>query len=217
MQGLINAPRGGWVFGAMCLFGIGVFAYAVGVLMLPYSELLGERLPELTCLQVAFGAERATSIVLSFSPEQRVAIGNLLLPGDVTFAWGYGFLFAGLVGLVARRLDGAWRRAGGVILWLPLAASALDVIEDLFLYSIVALLVDDPSAVVRDELAVFAGIAAVMKYLALAVVTPAYCIAGVARGIRVDRSVSALLVYAIALLFCASMILRPLQQIPACF
>jgi len=201
----------------MALAGVGVFAFAIGVLMLPYSPVLGDRLPELTCLQIAFTPVRATSIVMSFTYEQQVAMANLLIPGDVTFAWSYGLLLAGLIGLLARRFDGAWLRVGAIVMWMPIAASVLDVIEDIFLYAVVAQLVANPSVIVTAALPLLAGIAATLKYLALVVVTPAYSIAGILHGLRVDRSAGALLVYFLLLVVCMSMIMRPLQQIPACF
>jgi len=217
MRALIRAPSGGWILSAMALAGLAVFAFAIGVLMLPHSPALGDRLPEMTCLQVAFTAVRATSIIMSFTYEQQVAMANLLLPGDATFAWGYGLVLAGLVGLLARRFDGTWLRVGAIVMWMPIAASVLDVIEDLFLYAIVAQLVANPSAIVAAELPLLAGIAATLKYLALIVVTPAYSIVGILHGLRVDRSAGALLVYFLLLIVCISMIMRPLQQIPACF
>lgn len=201
----------------MTLAGVGVFAFAVGVLMLPHSAALGDRLPELTCLQVAFTPARATAIVSSFTAEQQLAVSRLLVPGDVTFAWGYGLVLAGLVGLLARRLDGRWQTAGAIVMWLPLVASLLDVTEDLFLHAIVATLIEHPAATVEPALPALAGIAATVKYVALAILTPAYSIAGILRGLMVDRRAGALLVYFLLLLACISMVMRPLQQIPDCF
>lgn len=217
MQVLIRSPRGGWILSAMSLTGIVVFAYAIGVLMLPYSSALGDRLAEMTCLQLAFTPVRATSIIMSFTADQQVAMGMLLIPGDVTFAWSYGLLMAGLVGLLARRLAGAWCRIGAVVMWVPIAASLLDVIEDLFLYASVSHLLDNPAAILMAELPMLAGIAATLKYLALLVVTPAYSIAGILHGLRVDRSAGALVVYFLLLVVCINMLTRPLQHIPACF
>jgi hypothetical protein len=217
MNALLNSPRGGWWLSAIALSGIGVFAFAIGALMLPHSELLGDRRSELVCLQMAFTSVRATALLMTFSPEQQVAIANLLVPGDMVFAWFYGLLLAGLVGLLVRRLDGAWRRVGAVMIWMPLAASLFDVVEDAFLYSIVAQLVENPSMIVMSELPLFAGIAATLKYLLLAVVVPLFSVAGVAQGLRTDRSMGALVVYALLLVVCASMVMPPLQQIPVCF
>ncbi len=217
MPVLIRSPRGAWWCAAMTLAGVGVFAFAVGVLMLPHSAALGDRLPELTCLQVAFTPARATAIVRSFTAEQQLAVSRLLVPGDVTFAWGYGLVLAGLVGLLARRLDGRWQTAGAIVMWLPLVASLLDVTEDLFLHAIVATLIEHPAATVEPALPTLAGIAATLKYVALAILTPAYSIAGILRGLTVDRRAGALLVYFLLLLACISMVMRPLQQIPDCF
>jgi len=217
VQALIRSPRSGWLFTLMALAGVGIFAFAVGVLMLPHSIVLGERLPELTCLQVAFTTIHASAVIMSFTTEQQVAIASLLVPGDMVFAWGYGLVLAGLVGLLARRFDGGWLRAGAVVMWIPLIASMLDVIEDVFLYSIVGLLLENPSTIVAAELPMLAGIAAVLKYFALVIVTPAYSVAGILHGLRVDRRAGALLVYFLLLVVCISMIVRPLQQLSGCF
>ena len=50
-----------WLFAGMTLAGVGIFGYATGVLMAPFAPVLGDRLPELTCLQVAFTGERFCS------------------------------------------------------------------------------------------------------------------------------------------------------------
>jgi len=217
MKSLLDSPRGAWWLSAIALSGIAVFAYAIGALMLPPSELLGDRRTELVCLQLAFTSVRATSLLMTFTLEQQVAIANLLVPGDMVFAWFYGLLLAGLVGLLVRRLDGSWRRVGVFMMWLPLAASLLDVIEDAFLYSIVAQLIENPSIIVMGELPLIAGIAATLKYLVIAVVVPIFSVAGIAQGLRTDRSIGALVVYALLLIVCVSMVMPPLQQIPTCF
>ena len=217
MKSLLDSPRGAWWLSAIALSGIAVFAYAIGALMLPHSELLGERRTELVCLQLAFTSVHATSLLMTFTLEQQVAIANLLVPGDMVFAWFYGLLLAGLVGLLVRRLDGPWRRVGVFMIWLPLAASLLDVIEDAFLYSIVAQLIENPSMIVMGELPLIAGIAATLKYLVIAVVVPLFSAAGIVQGLRTDRSIGALVVYALLFVVCVSMVMPPLQQIPACF
>ena len=55
---------------------------------------------------------------------------------DVVFAWGYGFLLTGLLGLLTLRLPAAWQRVGKVLMWAPLLASAFDCLEDLALYQL---------------------------------------------------------------------------------
>jgi hypothetical protein len=202
---------------ALALTGVAIFTFAISVLMLPHSAALGERMGELTCLQLAFTAERASEIVLSFEPEARAAIAALLVPGDVTFAWSYGFLLAGLIGLLTRRLDGAWFRAGAIAIWFPLAASVLDCVEDIFLLSIVTHLNESPDIVLSPILPVLASAAASIKYLALCVVTPIFSVAGIAQAVRTDRSIGALVLYAFLLLTVVNMIMRPAQQLPACF
>ena len=217
MERLLRMPQGGLLLAAMAFFGVAIFAFAVGVLMLPHSEVLGDRMAELTCLQLAFTPERASEIVLSFGPEARQAIAALLVPGDVTFAWSYGLLLAGLVGLLTRRLDGAWFLAGSIVVWMPLIASVLDCIEDLFLFDIVTTLIAAPEGPVSPILPALASTAATVKYLALCVVTPVFSVAGTVQALRTDRSISALVLYVILLLAVISMVMRPAQQLPACY
>ena len=217
MEALLRRPGAPQLFLAITLAGFAVFGFAIGSLMLGPSELLGERLPELTCLQVAFTPERYSAVFLSFTPEAQAAIRALLVPGDVVFAWGYGLQLAGLTGLLAMRLPLPWQKVGAVVMWAPLLASALDCIEDIFLYTLAGQLIDNPAAPVAAALPLLAGLAATLKYLALAVVTPVYGLAGIAKGIATDRGISALVLYAVFGVLLIMMILRPLQQIPPCF
>lgn len=217
MKRLLCLPHGGWIFSAMALLGVAIFAFAIGVLMLPHSAALGERMGEMTCLQLAFTAERASRIVLSFGPEARAAIAALLVPGDVTFAWGYGFLLTGLVGLLTRRLDGAWFAAGTIAVWFPLAASVLDCIEDVFLLNIVTSVGAAPDVALSPILPALASTAATIKYMALCVLTPMFAVAGTVQAVRTDRSVGAFILYAVVLYAVVSMIVKPAQQLPACF
>ena len=217
MLALMRRPHAPMIFLLMTVGGLVVFGFAIGVLMAAPAALVGDRLPDLTCLQVAFTPDRYTDVFLSFSPESRAAILQLLVPGDVVFAWGYGFMLAGLTGLLALRLPRKWQAVGALVIWAPLAASMLDCIEDTFLYAIAGQLVADPTATVAAALPLLAGIAAVLKYLALVVVTPAYGIAGIFVGLSMDRSLSALVLYVVLGLLLIMMILRPLQQIPPCF
>jgi hypothetical protein len=62
-----------------------------------------------------------------------------------------------------------------------------------------------------------AGISATLKYFALSVLTPGFAVAGTVQGLRVDRSIGALVVYALLLLTCYGMVARPLQTVAACF
>ena len=217
MQALIRRPNAPLLFTAMAVAGCLIFGVAISALMLEPSAVVGDRLPELTCLQVAFTPERYTDVFLSFSPEARAAILQLLIPGDVVFAWGYGFMLAGLTALLAMRLPQQWQKAGALVMWAPLAASALDCVEDVFLYSIAGQLVDNPAAVIAAALPLLAGLAAVTKYFLLSVVTPVFGIAGIVKGITHDKSVGAIVLYVVLGLLLFSMVLRPLQQIPPCF
>jgi len=217
MQVLLRAPRISWVFVVAALAGVALFGFSTGVLMLPHAPPIGDRMAELTCFQLAFSGERATAIVLSFPPEARQAIARLLIPGDVTFAWSYGLLLTGLLGLLARRLSDGWLRAGAVFIWLPLVASALDCVEDVLLHRAVTLLIDDPAASVPALLPAAAGLAASLKYFCLSILTPGFAIAGSLRGLTCDRTPSALVVYLLASLVATSMFVRFAQQLPACF
>lgn len=197
----------------MTLAGVGIFGFATGVLMAPFASVLGDRLPELTCLQVAFTGARFADVFGSFTPEQQAAIAQLLIPGDVVFAWGYGLLLTGLLGLLTLRLPGGWQRAGRVLMWTPLVASALDCIEDLFLHALaVAPAGSDPGL-----LPLLAGIAATLKYLNLSVLAPAYGIAGSIKGMTHDRRAGGLVIYLLVVVNALAFVARPLQQIPACF
>jgi len=217
LKRLIDMPRGGWILSCVALSGIGVFIFAVAILMGPYAEAVGDRRNELMCLQVAFTPARAAAVVQSFSPEAQQAIAALLVPGDVVFAFFYGLLLAGLVGLLARCLDGAWRRAGTIAMWFPLIASCFDVIEDLFLQVVVLQLINAPDATVSPMLTTFAGLAATAKYIALCGLTPAYSIGGIVRGIRTNRRISAWIVYVLVILVVVSICMPVVQQMPKCF
>jgi hypothetical protein len=219
MQALIRMTRAAPLFAATSLAGLGIGALAITRLMLPHSGPLGDRMGELTCLQMAFTSERASSLIASFSAEAQAAMLALLVPGDVTFAWSYGLILVGLLGLLARRLDGTWLRMGAVAMWFPLAASVLDCIEDMFLFRIVSFMIAENSAAATlpATLPLFASTAASLKYIFLCVLTPLYATGGIIQGLRSDRSVSALIIYALLLFAIISIVARPLQQIPACF
>lgn len=217
MQMWIRSPRGGRALSAIALSGVVIFALAIGVLMAPYQAAMGDRISEMTCLQLAFTAERASRLIMSFAPDGQAAMAGLLIPGDLGLAWGYGLLLFGLVGLLARRLDGGWQRAAAIAMWFPIAASVLDCIEDVFLYSMVTQLIASPGAELNAAAPLLAGISATLKYLALSVLTPGFAVAGIVQGLRVDRSSGALVVYALLLLTCYGMVARPLQTVAACF
>lgn len=210
---LRDTPRQRWFFVLLALAGTGLFGLATGVLMAPDAALLGDRLGELTCLQLAFGAERAAAILGSFDPGQRAAIARLQVPADLVFAAGYGLQFSGLLGLMTLRLPEAWRRAGRWLSFAPLAAASLDGVEDVFLHQLATSA--DPAAL--GSVALGASLAASLKYLLLSGVAPAYGLAGSLRGLAVDRRPGALVIYGLVALTAVAFLARPLQQIPACF
>jgi len=218
MQALLRTPRAPLTFSLMAVFGVIVFGLAVGVLMQPAVQIVGmERTSELVCLQLAFTPERAAEVVLAFPVEARMGIAQLLVPGDLALAWGYGFLLAGLMGLLAMRLTGAWFRVGAVAMWIPLLASTFDCIENAFLYAIVVPLAENPDAVIAAVLPLMAGIVSTIKWVALCGLTPAFGFAGIAKGMTIDRSGTALLIYALLFVTLFSMVMKPIQDIPACF
>ena len=124
---------------------------------------------------------------------------------------------AGLLGLLTRRLDGAWFRAGSIAIWFPLAASLLDDIEDIFLHGMVTTLIADPAATLGAAPALLAGLAASFKYLFLSVLTPLFAVAGSVQGLRTDRSIGALIVYVLVCVVALSMVPKLLTEAPACF
>jgi len=217
MRALMLRPNAHLLFGGTALVGFLLFGLAIGVLMGPPSQVVGDRLPELTCLQMAFTPARFSGFFLDFPLPMRVAIADLLVPGDLVFAWGYGLLLAGLTGLLAMRLPGRWQTMGALLMWAPLVAATFDCVEDVFLWTLAQQLLADERATVAAALPLLASISATVKYLALVVVTPAYGLAGIAKGIAVDRSAGALLLYGFLGLNLMLIILRPLQQIPPCF
>ena len=218
MQRLLKSRRATLIFSLLAVTGVVVFGLAVGVLMQPAVQIVGmERTAELVCLQLAFTPERAASVVLGFPEAARIAIAQLLVPGDLALAWGYGLLLAGLTGLLALRLPGGWRRAGAIALWIPLLASTLDCIENAFLHAIVMGLVNAPDTLPASALTLLAGGVSSLKWIALCVATPAYGFAGIFKGLGTDRSWSALLVYALLFVVLFAMVMKPLQDIPACF
>ncbi len=217
MLKLLRLPNAPWMLSAAALLGLGLFVLAVAVLMQPAAGVIGDRTSELVCLQLAFTPERATGLLLSFPPEGRAAVSQILIPGDFTLAWGYGLVLTGLMGLLAIRLPASWMRVGAVVMWVPLLASTLDCVENVFLYSISEQLVADPAAAIAPLLPLLAGVAATAKWVALSVVTPLFGLAGIVRGVTVDRRVSSWVVYVLLAQTLVSMLLKPIQDIPPCF
>jgi len=217
MINLMRVPNAPLIFSGVALLGLGIFILAVGVLMGPPAGVVGERTSELVCLQLAFSPDRASEILLSFPPDGRVAIGQLLIPGDFALAWGYGLVLFGLTALLAMRLPGKWMRAGAIVMWVPLLASLLDCIENVFLYATVQQIVSNPEASVAAIIPAMAGLASVTKWIALSVVTPAYGVAGIIKGITTDRRVTSWIVYLLLGQVLISMLIKPIQDIPPCF
>jgi len=218
MQVLLRAPRASLLFSLLAVAGVLIFALAVGVLMQPAVQIVGmERTAELVCLQLAFTPERAAGVVLGFPEAARAGIAQLLVPGDLALAWGYGLLLTGLMALLAMRLPQPWLSIGAIAMWVPLLATVLDCIENAFLYAIVTGLVAAPDVLPAAFLTVSAGVISSLKWIALCIVTPAFGFAGIAKGLTVDRSWPALIIYLLLFIVLLSMVLKPIQDIPACF
>lgn len=218
MQTMLDKPSAGRTLVATAVIGLLVFGGAIGVLMTPYTEVLGmDRLGMLTCLQMAATPVRAVEFLSYYSQTELVAISGLLIPGDVTFAWGYGLVFTGLLGLLTLRLTGAWYRAGALLMWAPLLASAFDVLEDLGLYSIVGQAALSMPPELNPTVVFLTTVCAALKYLLLAGVGPVYAVLGSAVAFREQRSAGSVIVYILVILVALSMVQKPLQEIPACF
>lgn len=218
MQILLRMPRAPLIFSLLALAGVLTFALAVGVLMQPPVQLIGmERTAELVCLQLAVTPERAAAVVLGFPEAARIAIAQLLVPGDLALAWGYGLLLAGLMALLVMRLPQPWLRIGAIAMWVPLLATIFDCFENAFLYPIVMGLVAAPDVLPSPVLTLGAAVVSTVKWTALCVVTPVFGFAGIAKGLTVDRRWSALLIYFLLFVVLLSMVLKPIQDIPACF
>jgi hypothetical protein len=218
MQTLLRMPRAALIFSLLAVAGVLIFALAVGVLMQPAVQIVGmERTAELVCLQLAFTPERAAAVLLGFPVAARSGIAELLVPGDLALAWGYGLLLVGLLGLLVIRLPGAWFRIGSVLMWAPLLATLLDCLENAFLYAIVVGMVAAPDVLPAASATLAAGVVSSLKWIALCVVTPVFGFAGIVKGINVDRSGSALIVYLLLAVVLLAMVVKPVQDIPACF
>lgn len=200
-------------FAPMALLGVILFAYAIGVLMAPYAPMIGSRLAEITCFQLAYTGERVDGVLAGFSVAERAGIVGLMIPGDMVFAFGYGFLLTGLLGLLTLRLPPAWQSTGRVLLWTPLLASVLDCLEDLGLHQMAAAPLGSDHGLVP----LLTGIAATLKYLNLSVLAPAYGIGGSVKGITHDRRVGAWVIYALVILVSLAFMAKPLMEVPACF
>jgi len=202
----------------MTVIGLAIFVFAIAVLMTPYTNVVGmDQLGALTCLQMAGTPERAVAAIQVYDEKQLEAIKGLLIPGDVTFAWGYGFLYAGLLGLLSLRLNGGWQKAGRIIMCAPLIASLFDVFEDLGLYSVVGQVLAGLSLEINPATTAITFAFASLKYFLLAVVAPVFAFAGTVQAIKTDRRWTSIIVYVLVVIWSVSMVQKPLAEIPACF
>ena len=104
---------------------------------------------------------------------------------------------------------------GGMLMWAPLFASLFDVFEDLGLHQMVS----DFAAgdALSTNLAVVTTLFAVSKYFLLAGVAPAWGVWGSVLAFKTDRRPRSIGLYVFVILVAASMVQKPLQEIPACF
>jgi len=82
--------------------------------------------------ELAFTTERAEAILLAWGPAGQAAARHSLWV-DYGFMPSYGLLFAGITLLIARGVTGKWQAAGLTLTPAPLAAAALDAIENVML------------------------------------------------------------------------------------
>jgi hypothetical protein len=209
---LRGTPEWRRAFVGMAVTGLLLFAAAIGNLMAPAAAVLGERLSELTCLQLAFSPARASAVLSSFSAAERVAIGELLVPGDLVFALGYGLLNTGLLGLLAQKLPSSWQPVARLAVWAPLAAAAFDVCEDLLLHAINSGALP-PAALLPAA----AGLAATLKYVLLAGITPAFGVVAAVKAVSVKRQMGTIALAVLVVLSVVPLFARTAQQVPACF
>ena len=208
MADFVLSDRGQrWLIGA-ALLGLVMFAFALSTLMLPYSRVIEERSPQdLTCLQIPFTQARATAIVESYDAEARAAVRALHFPGDTIFPVGYALLYSGLLGLIARRQTGAWRRVGLLAMLLPFGAMVFDWTENVFIVQMV-----NVEGAIPAWMPLLGSIAGSLKYLALSVLTPLYGLGAILRAVvarPTPLTVGALVTYAVA----GSLLLFNLSQL----
>ena len=215
---LLEAERAATKLTLIALSGLGLFVLAVAALMAPYANIVGnENLSQLVCLQLGFTPERSAGLVLGFPLNAQQAIRGLLVPGDMTLAWGYGLVLAGLGGLVALRLPSERRVLAGLLIILPLGASLFDSIENVFLFAIVGELLAQPELALNPALPFLAGVAATVKWSLLAVATPVAGLWALGLAFVADRKPVSLLVYVLFFIVLLSMVIKPIQDIPSCF
>jgi hypothetical protein len=182
--------------------GLVLFALALTALMLPYSRAIEESGgKDLTCLHVPFTRARAAAIIDSYDDEARAAARALHFPGDTLFPVGYALLYGGLIGLVARQQEGRWLRVGAAVMLFPAAAMIFDWIENLFIVRMLTVSAGQSSAVIPGWMPLLGGLAGSIKYILLAIITPLYGIAAIARSplhARAALSAGVIITYLIA-------------------
>jgi hypothetical protein len=185
MEAHLAAPRRLYL---MVFAGLLLFALSLSTLMLPYSRIIEENDgKDLTCLHVPFTRARAAAIIDSYNADARAAARALHLPGDMLFPLGYALLYSGLLGLIARRQEGWWRRAGKVAIFFPVAAMVLDWTENFFILRMLAVAGAEGSAAIPAWMPLFGGIAGALKYLLLAGLTPLYGLGAIVHSLVTRR------------------------------
>jgi hypothetical protein len=121
--------------------------------------------------ELAFTSEQTNTILAAWGPAGQAAARHQLWL-DYGFMPSYGFLFAGLVLMIARGLTSTIQNIGLALVPASLVAAVFDAIENVMLLTMLHGGAPGP--------ALIAGICATIKFLLLAVVLVFWLIGGVA-------------------------------------
>ncbi|MGD8855586.1 MAG: hypothetical protein PVG33_04595 [Chloroflexota bacterium] len=220
METFITSPKSQRWLVAMVVVGLLIFILALSMLMVPYSSVIEERGGrDLTCLQIPFTRSRAAAILNSYDGEARAAARSLHLPGDLIFPIGYALLYAGLIGLVIRRLQGRWLRLGLLVMLFPLAAMVLDWMENYFILRMLAVAGEQSVGAIPAWMPALGGLAGALKYLLLSLLTPLFGLSAILWSVTTRRpplSPGLIVIYLAALvMFCFSLF-QLFTEVPPC-
>ncbi len=220
MEAFIKSVNSGRWLAAMVVAGLLIFTLALSTLMVPYSNVIEEHGGrDLTCLQIPFTTSRAAAIIDSYDSEARTAARSLHLPGDLIFPLGYALLYSGLIGLVIRRQEGRWLRAGLLAMFLPFAAMALDWIENLFILRMLAVATEQSAAAIPAWMPALGGLAGAFKYLFLSLLTPLFGLAAILWSLisrRPALSAGLVIIYLVAAAMFGFSLFQLFTEIPPC-
>lgn len=152
-----------WLLGALALV-------ALAVLLALDRELMRGGAPGIATFELAFSSERAREILAQWGTDRYdTARASLII--DFAFIVGWAGFLALLCRVAAdRQLGARFTRAGAYLAWVAIAAGVFDLLEDLALLRVIATGGDQPWPALAGTFASakFLGIAAVLGYLALA-------------------------------------------------